>query len=65
MTVESRHRYELAGALVGEVLAILLGVWMISRGWENFGGGLVVIGVVGLVLSTVRFGKAMRQRPNE
>jgi hypothetical protein len=57
----SKRAAEWAG-LAGEVLAILLGVWMISWGWEDFGSGLVVIGVVGFVVSSVRLWRGRPQR---
>ena len=40
--------------LVGEVLAILLGVAMIAWGWKGLGETLVIVGSIGLVISLVR-----------
>ncbi len=61
MATEPKVAYEAAG-LVGEVLAILLGAWMVSRGWTDFGWGLVVFGAFGFVVSTVRLLRAVRGR---
>jgi hypothetical protein len=37
-----------------------LGLWMVSRGWEDFGWGLVVIAVVGFVFSSVHLVRVLR-----
>lgn len=50
------------GALLGEVLAILLGLWMVSRGWDDFGWGLVVIAAAGFVFSSVHLVRVLRGR---
>lgn len=53
MASRGSTRLEAWGALLGEVLAILLGLWMVSRGWSDFGWGLVIIASVGFVFSSV------------
>ena len=55
----SKPAQEAAG-LVGEVLAIALGLWMVNRGWE-FGAGLILFGGVGFVVSSVRLLRAVRE----
>jgi hypothetical protein len=61
VAIESKPAYEWAG-LVGEVLVILLGAWMISRGWTDFGLTVVIVGFVGFVVSTVRLWRIVRRR---
>ncbi len=51
-------------ALLGEVLGMLLGLWMISRGWDEFGATLVVICAVGFVVSSVHLVRVVRRRPS-
>lgn len=52
---EVSPRAQLLAELAGEVLAILLGVWMIvGLGWDEFGPVLVVVGAIGLVATIVR-----------
>jgi hypothetical protein len=46
----------------GEVLAILLGLLIVRWGWEDFGWGLVVFGVIGFVVSSVRLWRGRPQR---
>jgi hypothetical protein len=50
------------GIVVDGVL-ILVGLWMISRGWTDFGEIVVGISVVGLVVSVVQLVRLRRQRP--
>jgi hypothetical protein len=57
----SKRAAEWAG-LAGEVLAILLGLLIVRWGWEDFGWGLVVFGVIGFVLSSVRLWRGRPQR---
>lgn len=56
----SKPAQEAAG-LVGELLAIALGAWMILRAWDGFGWGLVIIGAVGFAVSAVRLWRAIRE----
>jgi hypothetical protein len=57
----SRRAHFLA-ELVGELLAILLGLWMVfGLGWEEFGPGLVLFGAIGFVATSVRMWKARGQ----
>jgi hypothetical protein len=54
MAQDSRRAQFLA-ELAGEVLAILLGLWMVfGLGWEEFGPGLVLFGAIGFVVTSVR-----------
>lgn len=55
----SRRAYAWVGALVDLVL-ILVGLWMISRGWTVFGEVVVVVSLVGLVVSAVALLRARR-----
>jgi hypothetical protein len=56
------RRAEFLAQLVGEVLAILLGLWMVfGLGWEEFGPGLVLFGTVGFVVTSVRMWKGRGQ----
>jgi hypothetical protein len=57
----SKRAAEWAG-LAGEVLAIVLGLLMVSWGWEDFGWGLVVIGAIGFVISGAQLWRGRRQR---
>jgi hypothetical protein len=59
MATKESTALEAWGALLGEVVAILLGVWMISRGW-GFGLWLVVIAGFGLVVSSVHLVRVLR-----
>jgi hypothetical protein len=56
----SKRAAEWAG-LVGELLAILLGLAMVWWGWEDFGWGLAVIGAIGFVVSGVRLWRGRGQ----
>jgi hypothetical protein len=52
-------RAELLAQLVGELLAILLGLWMtFGLGWEEFGPGLVLFGAIGFAVTCARMWKA-------
>ena len=53
------------GALLGEILAILLGLWMVSRGWSDFGWGLVAIAAFGFVVSSVHLVRVLRRGAGE
>jgi hypothetical protein len=57
----SKRAAEWAG-LAAEVVAILLGLLIVSWGWEDFGWGLVVIGVIGFVVSSVRLWQGRGRR---
>jgi hypothetical protein len=61
MAVESKpaHEWLLLGV---DVLLVLVGVWMINRGWTDFGSTVLVISAVGLVVSAVRLTRAGRQQ---
>jgi hypothetical protein len=61
VTTESSLVYEWGGVL-GEVLAVLLGVWIISRGWTGFGWALVITGLIGFVASSTRLWRRWHQR---
>jgi uncharacterized membrane protein len=57
------RRAQFLAELAGEVLAILLGLWMVfGLGWEEFGPGLVLFGAIGFVVTSVRMWKG-RGRP--
>jgi hypothetical protein len=58
----SKKQQELAG-IVGEILAILLGLVLIAVGWTGLGEMLVAIGAIGFVISVVRLWRLVR-RPN-
>ena len=48
-------RQQFLAELAGEVLAILLGLWMVfGLGWKEFGPGLVLFGALGFVVTCVR-----------
>lgn len=56
------RRAEFLAQLAGEVLAILLGLWMVfGLGWEEFGPGLVLFGAIGFVVTCVRMWKSRGQ----
>jgi hypothetical protein len=56
------RRAEFLAQLAGELLAILLGLWMVfGLGWEEFGPGLVLFGTIGLVVTSVRMWKGRGQ----
>jgi hypothetical protein len=59
---KSNPAYWRMGIVVDGVL-ILVGLWMISRGWTDFGEIVVGISVVGLVVSVVQLVRLRRQRP--
>ncbi|TQN49073.1 hypothetical protein FHX52_2234 [Humibacillus xanthopallidus] len=61
MSSESKAAYAWVGIVV-DALLILVGVWMISRGWTDFGEILVGICVVGLGASIVQLWR-QRRRP--
>jgi hypothetical protein len=58
-------RVEAWGALLGEVMGILLGLWMVSWGWEEFGGTLVAICAIGFVVSSVHLVRMLRRGAGE
>jgi hypothetical protein len=60
MATVSKRAAEWAG-LAGEFLAILLGLLIVQLGWEDFGWGLVAIGVIGFVVSSVRLWRGRPQ----
>lgn len=64
MTSESKHVYAW-GSVLGEVLAVLLGVWITTRGWTGFGLILVATGVIGLVASATRLRRILRPHPDD
>jgi hypothetical protein len=52
------RRAEFLAQLAGELLAILLGLWMtFGLGWDEFGPGLVLFGAIGFVVTSVRMWK--------
>ncbi|MFC5179488.1 hypothetical protein [Nocardioides taihuensis] len=61
MPSESKAAYAWVGIVV-DLLLILVGAWMISRGWTDFGEILVAICVVGLAASIVQLWRG-RRRP--
>lgn len=61
VTIDSRPAYEW-GSVVGEVVVVLLGAWVISRGWTAFGWILLITGVIGLVASSTRLWRVLRER---
>jgi hypothetical protein len=50
-------------ALAGEVSAILLGALIAALGFEDFGYGLMAIGVIGFVITLVRHRRTLAGRP--
>lgn len=64
MTVETNPSYTW-GSVLGEVIAVLLGIWIISQGRTGFGWTLVITGVIGLVASSLRLWRTMRQRSDK
>jgi hypothetical protein len=62
MAAEVSKRAQFLAELTGEVLAILLGLWMVfGLGWEEFGPGLVLFGSIGFVVTAVRMWKGRGQ----
>jgi hypothetical protein len=56
---EITKRQQLLAESAGEVLAILLGLWMtFGLEWREFGPGLVLFGAVGFVVTCVRYQKS-------
>jgi uncharacterized membrane protein len=56
---EITKRQQFVAELAGEVLAMLLGLWMTyGLGWREFGPGLVLFGAVGFVVTCVRYRKS-------
>ena len=64
MSDTSNPAYWRTGILVDAVL-ILVGLWMISRGWTDFGEIVVGISSFGLVVSIVQLVRLRRQRPKD
>lgn len=62
MSDTSNPSYWRIGVLVDAVL-ILVGLWMISRGWTDFGEIVVGISSFGLVVSVVQLVRLRKQRP--
>lgn len=63
---EVSKRAEFLAQLVGEVLAIALGLWMVfGLGWTEFGPGLVLFGAAGFVITTVRMLKSRGEPVDE
>jgi TM2 domain-containing membrane protein YozV len=60
MQTPTKQQQEVA-ALVGEVLAILLGFVLIALGWTGLGEILVAIGAIGFVISAVRLWRVVRK----
>jgi hypothetical protein len=58
--IPSKKQQELAG-IVGEILAILLGLVLIAVGWTGLGEMLVAIGAIGFVISVVRLWRLVRR----
>jgi len=52
------------GILVDLVL-IVVGVWMISRGWTDLGEVVVAVSVVGLAVSVVQLVRIRGRRPTD
>lgn len=59
MSSESKATYAWVGVVV-DLALILVGIWMISRGWTDFGEILVAICVVGLGVSIVQLWRESR-----
>jgi hypothetical protein len=56
---EITKRQQFLAELAGEVMAILLGLWMVfGLGWREFGPGLVLFGAIGFVVTCVRHWKS-------
>ncbi len=60
MSSESKAAYAWVGVVV-DLLLILVGFWMISQGWTEFGEILIAICVVGLVVSIVQLWREKRR----
>jgi hypothetical protein len=61
---KSNAAYWRTGILV-DVVLILVGVWMISRGWTDSGEVVVGVSVVGLAVSVVQLFRLRKQRPTK
>jgi hypothetical protein len=54
-------RQQFLAELAGEVLAILLGLWMVfGMGWRESGPALVLFGAIGFVVTCVRHWKSRK-----
>lgn len=64
MSVESKRTYAWVGVVL-DLLLIVVGLWMISRGWwTDFAEVLVAVCAVGLVVSLVQVVRGMRSPAN-
>ena len=63
MSTEAKPAYEWVGLAV-DVVLILVGVWMISRGWTEFGSTVLIVSLVGLAVSVVRLLRMARRHPD-
>jgi hypothetical protein len=64
MSDRSNPAYWRTGVLV-DALLILVGLWMIARGWTDFGEIVVGISSFGLIVSIVQLVRLRRQRTTD
>lgn len=57
--MEPKPTYAWVG-VVGDLVLVVVGVWLISRGWTDVGEIVVLVSVVGLVASLVQLWRARR-----